>query len=150
MKGQRRLCIYSTELIIPFDFLLLIVTTLPILTGSCRNSHLLDATGSEYQMSTAKMTPTASVLSSTIKNLGFGLRLPSYTVLPNNFKPHYGCSQRRLCIMAKSSASNPLEVCAKASVTIPNKLGDCELCPPPLLPLIVAQTLFDYGESEPK
>ncbi|XP_030536691.1 glutathione S-transferase DHAR3, chloroplastic isoform X1 [Rhodamnia argentea] len=75
-------------------------------------------------MSTTKITPTASVLSSTIKTLGF----PSYTILPNNFKQRYGCFQRRLCIMAKSSALNPLEVCAKASVTIPNKLGDCPFC----------------------
>ncbi|KAI3430050.1 uncharacterized protein J3R85_008330 [Psidium guajava] len=79
-------------------------------------------------MSTAKITPAASVLSSTINDLGFGLRLPSYTILPNNFKQRCGSSQRRLCIMAKSSALNPLEVCAKASVTIPNKLGDCPFC----------------------
>lgn len=45
--------------------------------------------------------------------------------------------------MAKSLASNPLEVCAKASVTIPSKLGDCPFCQRVLLTMEEKQLPYD-------
>lgn len=56
---------------------------------------------------------------------------PSSALLATTFRRSRGCllpraaPQRRLYV-ARASAQ-PLEVCAKESITIPGRLGDCEL-----------------------
>ncbi|XP_044468343.1 glutathione S-transferase DHAR3, chloroplastic isoform X2 [Mangifera indica] len=71
-------------------------------------------------MSTFRFQPTTTcAISSTIKHLGFNRRFP-----------HSNCAvfrrPRNFTIMAASI--DPLEICVKASVTTPNKLGDCPFC----------------------
>lgn len=76
------------------------------------------------KMSTFRFQPTTTcAISSTIKHLGFNRRFP-----------HSNCAvfrrRRNFTIMAASI--DPLEICVKASVTTPNKLGDCKIffsCP---------------------
>ncbi|KAL8142107.1 hypothetical protein V2J09_015139 [Rumex salicifolius] len=81
-------------------------------------------------MSTLKLTPSASALSSTFKRLHFN-------PLPVASAPSfYRRSTRRTFTVSMSSAvSNPLEICVKASPTTPNKLGDCPFCQRVLLTL---------------
>ncbi|KDP33171.1 hypothetical protein JCGZ_13436 [Jatropha curcas] len=82
-------------------------------------------------MSTARIQPTAvaaasaaCALSSTVKHhLGFTLRLPR-----NNAVFRRQRIRRNHSVIAMSAVSEPLEVCVKASVTAPNKLGDCPFC----------------------
>ncbi|KDO50840.1 hypothetical protein CISIN_1g034500mg [Citrus sinensis] len=71
-------------------------------------------------MSTLRIQPsTTSAISSTIKNLhlGFSFRLPC---------KNYGVSKRPRNLSVMAVATDPLEVCVKASSTSPNRLGDCQ------------------------
>ncbi|KAG6720505.1 glutathione S-transferase DHAR3, chloroplastic-like [Carya illinoinensis] len=91
-------------------------------------------------MSTAKIQPTTCSFSSTVRHVGvFNLRLSrSAHVSSNGFNNHVGPHGiRRALTVSMSSApsSNPLEICVKASVTAPNKLGDCPFCQRVLLTL---------------
>lgn len=101
-------------------------------------------------MSTAKIQPTTCSFSSTVRHVGvFNLRLSrSAHVSSNGFNNHVGPHGiRRALTVSMSSApsSNPLEICVKASVTAPNKLGDCKISLS-LYPL----TLFGYWENAEK
>ncbi|KAK9902391.1 hypothetical protein M0R45_001630 [Rubus argutus] len=80
---------------------------------------------------TARIHPTASTLSSTIKH---HLRPSRHSVIfrsnPNSL------TRRRTTITTLTAAmATPLEVCVKSSVTVPNKLGDCPFCQRVLLTL---------------
>ena len=80
------------------------------------------------KMSTARIQPTvtaACVLSSTIKH-HFGL---TSLRLPTNHSAAFRRQRikRNLTVsMSATSVSDPLEICVKASLTVPDKLGDCE------------------------
>ncbi|KAH7556978.1 hypothetical protein JRO89_XS11G0023100 [Xanthoceras sorbifolium] len=65
---------------------------------------------------------TTSAITSAINHIGFTLRH-----LPQNYAVSRRPRNRTLTVSASSSA-NPLQVCVKASVTTPNKLGDCPFC----------------------
>ncbi|KAL3838691.1 hypothetical protein ACJIZ3_023282 [Penstemon smallii] len=68
-------------------------------------------------MSTAKITPSATLLSTTIRHLTF---------CPPPARIHYATRITRPGTVTMSSKlSDPIEVCAKQSLTTPNKLGDC-------------------------
>ncbi|KAI4299588.1 hypothetical protein L6164_033033 [Bauhinia variegata] len=90
-------------------------------------------------MSTAGFQPTAWAVSSTIKHLGANLRLHHNAVIPSNCFNHFRhrrIPSRSLRVsMSLAPSSSPLEICVKASVTIPNKLGDCPFCQRVLLTL---------------
>ncbi|KAG2710789.1 hypothetical protein I3760_04G045700 [Carya illinoinensis] len=90
-------------------------------------------------MSTARIQPTACSLSSTVRHLGFfNLRLPrSAAVSFNSFDRvrRYGIRKALTVSMSTASSSDPLEILVKASVTTPNKLGDCPFCQRVLLTL---------------
>ena len=79
-------------------------------------------------MSIARIQPTvtaACVLSSTIKH-HFGL---TSLHLPTNHSAAFRRQRikRNLTVsMSATSGPDPLEICVKASVTVPDKLGDCE------------------------
>ncbi|KAF7128931.1 hypothetical protein RHSIM_Rhsim10G0176600 [Rhododendron simsii] len=82
-------------------------------------------------MSTARINPSASAISTTIKHLTGKLQFAR----THTFSPLKGSGRSRrntlrgrtLTVSASSAAavSEPLEVCVKASITTPNKLGDC-------------------------
>lgn len=79
------------------------------------------------KMSTARIQPTASVLSSTIKHhLVPNLHPPSNSVVLASVPRRFGFRRAITVEMSSSSAPKPLEALAKASVTVPNKLGDCK------------------------
>ncbi|KAI5559382.1 hypothetical protein BDE02_17G106000 [Populus trichocarpa] len=88
-------------------------------------------------MSTARIQPTvtaACVLSSTIKH-HFGL---TSLRLPTNHSAAFRRQRikRNLTVsMSATSVSEPLEICVKASLTVPDKLGDCPFCQRVLLTL---------------
>ncbi|KAL3630434.1 putative glutathione S-transferase dhar2, chloroplastic [Castilleja foliolosa] len=71
-------------------------------------------------MSSAKIAPSATALSATIKHLSvnprFTSRIPVTAI---------GRRSKSLGVSMCSKALEPLEVCAKESATTPNKLGDC-------------------------
>ncbi|KAL5574398.1 hypothetical protein UlMin_023995 [Ulmus minor] len=85
-------------------------------------------------MSTSRIQPTASALSSTIKHhLALSLRPLRNGVVAT---PRRHGTRRSLSVsMSASAAPNPLEICVKASTTVPNKLGDCPFCQRVLLTL---------------
>ncbi|RAL53037.1 hypothetical protein DM860_016272 [Cuscuta australis] len=73
-------------------------------------------------MTAVKITPSAISLHSTIKQFADLHRFPrSRNILPVRPTRH----RRGLAVTAMSPATDPVEVCAKASVTVPNRLGDC-------------------------
>ncbi|CAA2967820.1 glutathione S-transferase DHAR3, chloroplastic [Olea europaea subsp. europaea] len=77
-------------------------------------------------MSTTKMTPSAAGLSATIKHLS--CLSSSRTFFATSIRltrPGIGKRARSLTVTMSSKPSDPLEVCAKASLTKPKKLGDC-------------------------
>ncbi|KAJ6290710.1 hypothetical protein OIU76_027958, partial [Salix suchowensis] len=88
-------------------------------------------------MSIARIQPTvtaACVLSSTIKH-HFGL---TSLHLPTNHSAAFRRQRikRNLTLsMSATSVPDPLEICVKASVTVPDKLGDCPFCQRVLLTL---------------
>lgn len=71
-------------------------------------------------MSSVRIPPTASAVSSTIKHLGYNPRFFTSHGGAKGVK-RVGGERRKFSI----TMSSPLEVCVKASVIIPNKLGDC-------------------------
>ncbi|OMO55487.1 hypothetical protein CCACVL1_27221 [Corchorus capsularis] len=78
---------------------------------------------------------TASALSSSLKHhLAFGLRFPQNHALCRCNAARLTTSRSFTVAMAATPTS-PLEVCVKASVTTPNKLGDCPFCQRVLLTL---------------
>ncbi|GMH26290.1 hypothetical protein Nepgr_028133 [Nepenthes gracilis] len=80
-------------------------------------------------MSTVEITRAACALSSTIKHLSCNRRFHrKRTFIPHNFSDFRRPGRIRTFTVCMSSASNPLEVCVKASVSTPNKLGDCPFC----------------------
>ncbi|XP_021296399.1 glutathione S-transferase DHAR3, chloroplastic [Herrania umbratica] len=74
------------------------------------------------------MMSTASALSCSLKyHLAFGLRFPQNHALCR----HNGAritTSRSFAVTMAATSTTPLEVCVKASVTTPNKLGDCPFC----------------------
>ncbi|XP_028072192.1 uncharacterized protein LOC114274471 isoform X1 [Camellia sinensis] len=81
-------------------------------------------------MSTAKIHPSASALSTTIKHLTGTLQFSRTCTFPPNGLAHsrrttHALRIRRSLTVSSSSVSDPLEVCVKASLTTPNRLGDC-------------------------
>ncbi|XP_015880267.3 glutathione S-transferase DHAR3, chloroplastic [Ziziphus jujuba] len=92
-------------------------------------------------MSTARIHPTASALSSTIKyHLVPNLRPPTNVVVFGGCHSHLKRFRtRRALILAMSSSSfappKPIEAIVKASITVPDKLGDCPFCQRVLLTL---------------
>ncbi|XP_073525586.1 uncharacterized protein [Phyllobates terribilis] len=82
-------------------------------------------------MSALKLTPSASALSSTfIKRLHF----QSLPVVSAPFF-HRRATRKTFSVSMSSAVSKPFEICVKASVTAPNKLGDCPFCHRVLLTL---------------
>ncbi|KAK6255817.1 Glutathione S-transferase [Theobroma cacao] len=74
------------------------------------------------------MMSTASALSCSLKHhLAFGLRFPQNHALcrPNGARI---TTSRSFAVTMAATSTTPLEVCVKASVTTPNKLGDCPFC----------------------
>lgn len=81
-------------------------------------------------MSTSRIPSAAcSSISSTANQLAFNLRRPSCSVLPGNARllGRHKCSRGIATVAMASAKTDPLEICVKASVTTPNKLGDCEI-----------------------
>ncbi|CAK9175610.1 unnamed protein product [Ilex paraguariensis] len=79
-------------------------------------------------MSSAKITPSAATLTTTIKHLTCTFQSPRirtlYTYNSSNLRRN--TLRRSLTVtMSSSSVSDPLEVCVKTSVTNPNYHGDC-------------------------
>ncbi|XP_051146399.1 probable glutathione S-transferase DHAR2, chloroplastic [Andrographis paniculata] len=74
-------------------------------------------------MATAKITPSATAISATFKHLSL---LPRST---RNFATRIAVPgtgrAKKLAVTMCSKASDPLEVCAKESLTVPSRLGDC-------------------------
>ncbi|KAL8038320.1 hypothetical protein ABFS82_11G099500 [Erythranthe guttata] len=92
-------------------------------------------------MSTAKITPSATVLSATIKHLSLRPH-PTRTLFTTRISvPGPGRRPRNPAICSK--ASDPLEVCAKESITTPNKLGDCPFTQRVLLTLEEKRLPYD-------
>ncbi|PIN23672.1 Intracellular Cl- channel CLIC, contains GST domain [Handroanthus impetiginosus] len=76
-------------------------------------------------MSTAKITPSATAISATIKHLSLRPN-PNRTLFTTRISvPGIGRRPRNLGVAVSAKATEPLEVCVKESVTTPNKLGDC-------------------------
>ncbi|CAH9089915.1 unnamed protein product [Cuscuta europaea] len=73
-------------------------------------------------MSTLKITPSAMALPASIKQLACLRRLPR---TGNVFSVRLTRFRRGFAVNAMSEATDPVQVCAKASFTVPNKLGDC-------------------------
>ena len=81
-------------------------------------------------MATARIHPNASALSSTIKHhLVPNLRPPTngvvFAVGPSRLR-RFGTRRAFTVAMSSSSAPKRLEALVKASVTFPDKLGDCK------------------------
>ncbi|KAF3445208.1 hypothetical protein FNV43_RR14902 [Rhamnella rubrinervis] len=90
-------------------------------------------------MSTARIHPTASALSSTIKHhLAPNLRPPTNGVVfaggPSHLR-RFGTRRALTVAVSSSSAPKRFEAIVKASVTVPDKLGDCPFCQRVLLTL---------------
>ncbi|KAG8373467.1 hypothetical protein BUALT_Bualt11G0027300 [Buddleja alternifolia] len=76
-------------------------------------------------MSTAKITPSATALSTTIKHITLHPRPTRALFSTRITRPGIGRRLGSLGVAMCSKASDPLEVCAKESLTTPNRLGDC-------------------------
>ncbi|KAK1576096.1 hypothetical protein Q3G72_010923 [Acer saccharum] len=63
---------------------------------------------------------TTTAISSAINHIGF--------TLPRNYAVFRRPRNRNLTVSATASSFDPLQICVKASVTAPNKLGDCPFC----------------------
>lgn len=77
---------------------------------------------------TKKMsTATATALSSSLKHhLASGLRFPQSNALYRRNGAARITTFRTFTVTMAASSASPLEVCVKASVTTPNKPGDCK------------------------
>ncbi|XVE78658.1 hypothetical protein DITRI_Ditri13aG0164200 [Diplodiscus trichospermus] len=72
---------------------------------------------------------TATALSSSLKHhLASGLRLPQSHALCRRNGARITTFSRGFTVSMAATSTTPLEVCVKASVTTPNKLGDCPFC----------------------
>ncbi|KAF7831092.1 glutathione S-transferase DHAR3, chloroplastic-like [Senna tora] len=78
-------------------------------------------------MSSARIQPTACAVSSAIKHLRLRPNPSLSSLCFHHFAIRGRGSLRRTLRVSMSSAqsSSPLEICVKASVTTPDKLGDC-------------------------
>ncbi|KAL4577919.1 hypothetical protein LXL04_014034 [Taraxacum kok-saghyz] len=72
-------------------------------------------------MSAIRIHPPATALSVSIKHLTCNPNTHLFTTNCRNLKR--SAFRRNLTVFAMSS--DPLEVCAKSSITVPNRLGDC-------------------------
>ena len=75
-------------------------------------------------MSSARIQPTACALSSTIKHHLRPLR--NAVVFTATTRSGTNTKKPLSVSMSASAPPNPLEICVKASITAPNKLGDCK------------------------
>ncbi|KAH6799410.1 dehydroascorbate reductase 1 [Perilla frutescens var. frutescens] len=76
-------------------------------------------------MSTAKISPSATAISATMKHFSLS-HLPRRTFLTTRIRtPVIGRRPRNQAVTICLKASEPLQVCAKESSTAPSKLGDC-------------------------
>nr|AHM26862.1 dehydroascorbate reductase [Siraitia grosvenorii] len=86
-------------------------------------------------LSSSRIQPAAFVLSSSIKQLGIN----SYPRSNFLVSPHHSslCLRRSGArrTLSVSMSATPLETCVKASITVPNRLGDCPFCQRVLLTL---------------
>ena len=93
-----------------------------------RLSHFPDISVSYKRgyMSTARISPSATAISATFRHIS--LTPPSRRAFLITLLPPLVIGRRARNYAPKiySKASEPLEVCAKESLTTPNKLGDCE------------------------
>ncbi|XP_047164689.1 glutathione S-transferase DHAR3, chloroplastic-like [Vigna umbellata] len=80
-------------------------------------------------MSTARVQVSACALSAAVNNL----RLRPTAVV--SFTNHFRKKSLRVVSMSSVPPSQPFEVAVKASVTTPNRLGDCPFCQRVLLTL---------------
>ncbi|KAM6546255.1 hypothetical protein CsatB_026991 [Cannabis sativa] len=85
-------------------------------------------------MSSARLQPTAcAMLSSTIKH--HCLRPVRNGVVFSTTSSCHRTNRPLSISMSASAPPTPLEICVKASLTVPNKLGDCPFCQRVLLTL---------------
>ncbi|MCL7039732.1 hypothetical protein MKW94_024244 [Papaver nudicaule] len=91
-------------------------------------------------MSTANLPTTAISLSASIKALN---RFSLFSKNSHNVKSFNRRSSRALTVRMSSSVSDPLEICVKASITTPGKLGDCPFTQRVLLTLEEKHLLYD-------
>ncbi|KAL0287634.1 UNVERIFIED_CONTAM: putative glutathione S-transferase DHAR2, chloroplastic [Sesamum angustifolium] len=95
-------------------------------------------------MSTAKITPPAAALSATIRHLALSPHPNRRYFTTRIAVPGFGRRPKKGLGMAMcSKASDPLEVCAKESLTTPNKLGDCPFTQRVLLTLEEKHLSYD-------
>ncbi|KAI3976979.1 hypothetical protein MKX01_008837 [Papaver californicum] len=88
-------------------------------------------------MSTANLPTTAVSLSASVKTLD---RFSLFSKISHNIKSF---NRRALIVKMSSSVSAPLEICVKASITTPGKLGDCPFTQRVLLTLEEKHLLYD-------
>ncbi|XP_027077559.2 glutathione S-transferase DHAR3, chloroplastic-like [Coffea arabica] len=99
-------------------------------------------------MSTAKITPSATALSTTLKHLTCNLNLQNHarvrTLFTGAAYPTRTLRRTGVTVsLSAAAATEPLEVCVKASVTTPNKLGDCPFSQRVLLTLEEKNVPYD-------
>ncbi|CAN1227796.1 Glutathione S-transferase DHAR3, chloroplastic, partial [Linum perenne] len=96
-------------------------------------------------MSTARFQPAvaavaASALSSTVKqSFTFNFPLPVSTSVVSRRRS----IRRTLTVAMSTTVSSPLEICVKASITQPTKLGDCPFCQKVLLTMEEKHVPYD-------
>ncbi|XP_050229940.1 glutathione S-transferase DHAR3, chloroplastic [Mercurialis annua] len=95
-------------------------------------------------MSTATIQPSAAFSSAIAKHhLPLGFRFNNVVRMPQNSAVFRRRSQRISKIAMSAAVSEPLEICVKASVTVPNRLGDCPFCQRVLLTLEEKNVPYD-------
>nr|AFK45329.1 unknown [Medicago truncatula] len=72
-------------------------------------------------MSTVRIQVSACALSATVIHLRYR---PNYAVSTSSFNNHFSIKPLKVS-MSSAPPSEPLEVAVKASLTTPNKIGDC-------------------------
>uniref|UniRef100_A0A7N0U056 Dehydroascorbate reductase n=1 Tax=Kalanchoe fedtschenkoi TaxID=63787 RepID=A0A7N0U056_KALFE len=86
----------------------------------------------------------AASLSATVRHLNCGLWLGKSACNYHNARRLSSRGTlRRGFTVSMSAATEPVEVCVKASITTPNKLGDCPFCQRVLLTLEEKQLPYD-------
>ncbi|KAI3723021.1 hypothetical protein L2E82_34306 [Cichorium intybus] len=94
-------------------------------------------------MSAIRIHPPATALSTSIKHLTCNPNNPTTTTLFTTNYRNFKRSGLRRNLTAIAMASSPLEVCAKSSLTVPNKLGDCPFTQRVLLTLEEKHLAYD-------